>query len=38
MFKLIDNQIVISKKIIIDGFESFYKKLKKFIKFLIKEL
>ena len=38
MFKLIDIQIVISRKVINDVFDNFYKKSKKFIKFLIKEL
>ena len=37
MFKLIDIQIVISKKIINDVFDNFYEKSKKFMKFLIKE-
>ena len=38
MFKLIDIQIVISRKIINDVFDDFYKKSKKFIKFSIKKL
>ena len=38
MFKLIDVQIIISKKIINDGFDDSYKKSKKFMKFLIKKL
>ena len=37
MFKLIDIQIVILRKIINDISDNFYKKSKKFIKFLIKE-
>ena len=38
IFKLIDIQFIISKKVINDVFDGFYKKTKKFIKFLIKEL
>ena len=38
MFKLIDIQIIISRKIINDVFDNFYEKSKKFIKSLIKEL
>ena len=38
MFKLIDIQIVISKKIINDVSDGFYEKSKKFMKFLIKKL
>ena len=38
IFKLIDIQIVISRKIINDVFDNLYKKSKKFINFLIKEL
>ena len=38
MFKLIDIQIIISKNVINDVFDDSYKKSKKFIKFLIKEL
>ena len=38
MFKLINIQIVISKKIINDVSDNFYEKLKKLMKFLIKEL
>ena len=38
MFKLIDIQIVISRKVINDVFDNFYKELKRFMKFLIKEL
>ena len=38
MFKLIDIQIVISKKVINDVSDDFYKKSKKFMKFLIKKL
>ena len=37
-FKLIDIEIVISRKVINDVSDSFYKKSKRFIKFLIKEL
>ena len=37
MFKLINIQIVISKKVINDVFDDFYEKSKKFIKFLIRE-
>ena len=37
IFKLIDIQIVISKEVINDVFDDFYKKSKKFIKFLIEE-
>ena len=37
MFKLIDIQIIISRKIINDVFDDFYEKSKRFIKFLIKE-
>ena len=37
MFKLIDIQIVISKKIINDFLNDFYKESKRFMKFLIKE-
>ena len=37
MFKLIDVQIVISRKIINDVSNNLYEKSKKFIKFLIKE-
>ena len=38
MFKLINIQIVISKKVINDVSDDFYKKSKKFMKFLIKKL
>ena len=38
MFKLIDIQIIISRKIINDISDNFYKKSKKFMKSLIKEL
>ena len=38
MFKLIDIQIIISKKVINDVSDNFYKELKKFIKFLNKKL
>ena len=38
IFKLIDIQIVILRKVINDVLDDFYKKSKKFIKFLIKEL
>ena len=38
MFELIDIQIVISRKIINDVLDNFYKKSKRFMKFLIKEL
>ena len=38
MFKLIDIQVVISRKIINNVFDNFYKKSKRFIKFLIKKL
>ena len=38
MFKLIDIQIIIAKKIINDVFDNFYKKSKKIIKSLIKKL
>ena len=38
MLKLIDIQIVISKKVINDISDNFYKKSKRFMKFLIKEL
>ena len=38
MFKLIDIQIVISKKVINDVFDDFYEKSKRFMKFLIKKL
>ena len=38
MFKLIDIQIVIFRKIINDIFNDFYKKSLKSMKFLIKEL
>ena len=38
IFKLIDIQIIISKKIINNVFDNFYKKLKRFIKILIQEL
>ena len=38
MFKLIDIQIVISRKVINDVFDDFYEKSKKFMKFLIKKL
>ena len=38
MFKLIDIQIVIFRKVINDIFDDFYKKLLKLIKFLIKKL
>ena len=38
MFKLIDIQIVISKKIINDVSDDFYEKSKRFMKFLIKKL
>ena len=38
IFKLIDIQIVISRKIINNVSDGFYKKLKKFLKFLIKKL
>ena len=38
MFKLIDIQIVISRKVINDVSDNLYKKSKKFIKFLIKKL
>ena len=38
MFKLIDIQIVISKKVINDVSDGFYEKSKRFMKFLMKEL
>ena len=38
MFKLIDIQIVISRKVINDVSDGSYEKSKKFMKFLIKEL
>ena len=38
MFKLIDIQIVISRKIINDVSDDLYEKSKRFMKFLIKEL
>ena len=38
MFKLIDIQIVILKKIINNVSNNFYEESKKFMKFLIKEL
>ena len=38
MFKLIDIQIVILRKVINDVSDNFYKKSKKFMKSLIKEL
>ena len=38
IFKLIDIQIVILRKIINDIFDDFYKKSLKSIKFLIKKL
>ena len=38
MFKLIDIQIVISKKVINDVPDGFYEKSKRFMKFLIKKL
>ena len=38
MFKLIDIQITISRKVINDVFDDFYEKSKRFMKFLIKEL
>ena len=38
MFKLINIQIAILKKIINDVPDNFYKKSKKFMKFLIKKL
>ena len=38
MFKLTDIQIVISRKVINDVLDNSYKKPKKFMKFLIKEL
>ena len=38
MFKLIDIQIVISRKIINDVSDDFYEESKRFMKFLIKEL
>ena len=38
MFKLIDIQIVISRKVINDVSDNFYEKSKRFMKFLIKEL
>ena len=38
MFKLIDIQIVISKKVINDVSDDSYEKSKRFMKFLIKEL
>ena len=38
MFKLISIQIVIPKKVINDVLNDFYKKLKKFMKFLIRKL
>ena len=38
MFKLIDIQIVISRKIINDVLDNFYEKSKRFMKFLIKKL
>ena len=38
MFKLIDIQIVISKKVINDVSDDFYEKPKRFMKSLIKEL
>ena len=38
MFKLIDIQIVILKKVINTFSDNFYEKSKKFIKFLIKKL
>ena len=38
MFKLIDIQIIISRKIINDIFDDFYEKSLKLIKFLIKKL
>ena len=37
MFRLIDIQIVILKKVINNVFDNFYKKSKNFMKFLIKE-
>ena len=38
MFKLIDIQIVISRKVINDVPDDFYEKSKRFMKFLIKKL
>ena len=38
MFKLIDIQIIISRKVINDVFDDSYEKSKKFMKFLIKKL
>ena len=38
VFKLIDIQIVVSRKIINDVSDNFSEKLKKFIKFIIKKL
>ena len=38
MFKLIDIQIVILKKVINNVSDGFYEESKKFIKFLIKKL
>ena len=38
MFKLIDIQIIISKKIMNDVSDNSYEKSKKFVKFLIKKL
>ena len=38
IFKLIDIQIIILRKIINDVFDDLYKKLKKFIKSLIRKL
>ena len=38
MFKLIDIQIVISRKVINDIFDDFYEKSLKSMKFLIKKL
>ena len=38
MFKLIDIQIVISRKVINDVFDDFYEESKRFMKFLIEEL
>ena len=38
MFKLINIQIVISRKVINDVSDDFYKKSKRFRKFLIKKL
>ena len=38
MFKLIDIQIIISRKVINDIFNDSYKKLLRSIKFLIKKL